>query len=260
MIIIGEKLNSSIPSVKRLFDADDREALSDLILRQRDAGADFIDLNTALCSDETGQIKLLCDIVLDKTDCGIVIDSPDMAVSKEVLAYIRGKDGNRKCVLNSITVNERHENIETALKYKAGLVVLLTDESGIPGTEKRFENAEKMINTLRSCGFNDGDIYIDAIVESVATGADSAAVTLDTIKLIRAAFPDVHILVGLSNISFGLPKRSCLNAAFLTLAVYNGLDCAICDPLSPDIKTAYLAAKALNGTDDFCMEYIDEFR
>ena len=260
MLIIGEKLNSSIPSVKKLFDADDFDALSELVLKQRDAGAAFIDLNTALCANETETMKKLCDIVLEKTDCGFVIDSPDTSVSASVLQYIREKS-DRSCIINSITVNERHENIETALKFKAGLVVLLTDEKGIPDSaEKRFANAERMISFLRERGFDDGDIYIDVITESAAVNPESAAAALDTIKLIRVNYPDVHILVGLSNISYGLPRRGVINSAFLTLAVYNGLDNAICDPLSPDIKNAYLAAEVLNGSDDFCMEYIDAFR
>lgn len=261
MIIIGEKLNSSIPSVKKLMDALDLEGLKELVIKQRDAGAEYIDVNTALCADEIGMMKRLCDFVLENTYCGIMLDSPDPSVSKEALAYIRAKDAGRKVIINSVTVNERHGCIDAAKEYSAGLVVLLTDECGIPDSgEKRSENAKKMIELLNAKGFSNDDIYIDVIAESVAVNGEAGKIAIDALCDIRKSFEDVHILCGLSNISFGLPKRGSVNGAFLTLAVYHGMDSVICDPLSPDLKKAYMAAEVLNGNDDFCMEYIDEFR
>ncbi len=261
MIIIGEKLNSSIPSVKKLMDGNDLEGLKNLILSQRDAGADYIDVNTALCGNELEMMQTLCSMVLENSSCGIMLDSPNTEVCTAALSFIRGLDANRKIIINSVTVNERHQCIGAAKEFGAGIVVLLTDESGIPDSgEKRAENAKIMIDRLVGEGFDQDDIYIDVIAESVAVNGDAARNALDALCAIRKDYPDVHILCGLSNISFGLPKRSVVNNAFLTLAVYHGMDSVICDPLSGELKKAYLAAEVLNGNDDFCMEYIDEFR
>lgn len=261
MIIIGEKLNSSIPSVKRLMEAFDYDGLKSIVLKQAEAGAEYIDINTALCGDELGMMKSICGFVLENTSCGIMLDSPNPKVCKAALSYIREQDKSRKVIINSVTVNERHDCIAAAKEHNAGLVVLLTDETGIPDSSaRRSENAKKMIGLLNGEGFSNDDIYIDIIAESVAVNGDAGRIAIDTLCEIRKAYEDVHILCGLSNISFGLPLRSAVNNAFLTLAAYHGMDSVICDPLATDIKKAFMAAEVLNGADDFCMEYIDEFR
>lgn len=261
MIVIGEKLNSSIPSVKKLMDAQDRVGLTELVLKQRDAGAEVIDINTALCNDEIAMMTFLCDVVIDNTDCGIMVDSPNPAICEQALDYIRNKDKARPIIINSITVNERHECIELAKKHGAGIVVLLTDENGIPDSgEARAANARAMMELLNSNGFSNEDIYIDIIAESVAVNGDASKNAIDCLCKIREFNSDVHILCGLSNISFGLPKRAAVNSAFMAIAVYHGMDSVICDPLSEDLKKAFMAAEVLNGNDDFCMEYIDAYR
>lgn len=259
MIVIGEKLNSSIPSVKKLMDAEDFGGIRELVLKQRDCGAAYIDVNTALCPDEKAMMKNICSVVLEETDCGIMIDSPDAAVLNDVLAFIRSKDSGRPIIVNSVTVNERHECIDIAKEYGAGIVVLLTDHTGIPdSSDKRAENAKNMVALLTDKGFAKDDIYIDIIAESVAVNDQAAAIGLDTVAKIKGL--GCHILCGLSNISFGLPKRKYVNAAFMAIACYNGMDSVICDPLSEELRGAYMSADMLCGNDDFCMEYIDAFR
>lgn len=256
MIFISEKLNSSIPSVRKILASGDLESIRQLVILQKDA--DFLDINTAMCEDETAAGKAVIDIVIEESDCGIVIDSPSEAVVSELLRYVGGR---RECIVNSITVNERHGNIEAAKAHGASVVVMLTDENGIPDTaEKRFENAKKTIELLESNGFTHDRIYVDAVIEAAAANTDGASVTLDTIGMLRNAYPELHITFGLSNISFGLPKRSALNAAFIALAVYRGLDAPICDITSESVRTAAFAAQMLAGRDDFCMEYISEAR
>ena len=260
MIFIGERLNSSIPSVKALIDGGDTAALTDIIKAQSAAGADFLDVNTALCADELASMKQLFDLIIQNSDCGIVIDTPDTSVCSSAAEYIRSKT-DRQCIINSITINERHECIKIAKEYGMGLVVLLTDDGGIPDTsEKRTDNAAKAIEMLRRKGFPDEKIYIDFIVESAAASGEAASVAVSTVRELRGRYPSVHILGGLSNISFGLPKRSIINQAFMTVAAFSGMDCAICDVTSANMHKAAAAAEALNGSDDFCLEYISTFR
>ena len=257
MIIISEKLNSSIPSVKKIFDSDNENALKALIAEQYEAGAAMFDVNTAMCADEVETGKKAIDDVILSTDAGIVVDSPSVDVTKKLLEYINGRVDT---IINSVSLSERSENIDLALKFNSGIIVMLTDENGIPDTaEKRFANAESMIKKLNEKGIKNDMIYIDPIIETVAVNDCAASTALETIAMIKKEFPAVHITSGASNVSFGLPKRKIINAAFIALAAYFGMDAPICDVAADGIKGAILASEVIAGKDEFCMNYIEEF-
>jgi 5-methyltetrahydrofolate--homocysteine methyltransferase len=103
-------------------------------------------------------------------------------------------------------------------------------------------------------------VYLDPLAMTLATNTDSALVTLDTMRAIRREFPDAHLTIGLSNVSFGLPARSYINRAFLTLALAAGLDCAILDPLDREIRAALVASKLVLGHDCHCLDYTRAYR
>ncbi len=258
MIIISEKLNSSIPSSLKLMENGTDEELLQFVAAQCEGGAAYLDLNAAMCADEINTAKRISDIIIKNGECGIAVDSPSEKAMEEILAYI---DGRCEVLINSITTNERHGNIDLAVKYGAGIIAVLTDESGSPDTaEKRFANAESVISKLRDAGICDDKIYIDVIAESAAVSDTAAKVALDTVRLIRSKYENVHITCGLSNISFGLPERKVLNSAFFSAATVLGMDAPICDITSPAIKKAFVASSILLGEDDYCMEYIEEMR
>ncbi len=258
MIIISEKLNSSIPSSLKLMESGTDEELCQFIEMQCESGAGYLDLNAAMCSDEIKTAKRIADLIIENGECGIAVDSPSEKAMEEILAHI---DGRCDVLINSITTTERIGNIDLAVKYGAGIIAVLTDESGSPETaEARLENADKIISRLREAGIEDEKIYIDVIAESSAVSDQAAAVALKTVKMIRDKYESVHITCGLSNISFGLPERKVLNSAFFSAAAVLGMDAPICDITSPSIKKAFAATKILLGEDDYCMEYIEEMR
>ncbi len=258
MIIISEKLNSSIPSSLKLMENGTDEEICKFISLQCESGAEYIDLNAAMCANEKETAKRIAELIIKNGECGISVDSPSSEVMEALLEYI---DGRCDVLINSITMTERQENIALAVKYKAGIIAVLTDEGGSPDTaEKRLANADEIISRLREAGISDDKIYIDVIAETAAVEDKAAAVALETTRLVREKYKNVHITCGLSNISFGLPERKFLNSAFFAAAAVLGMDAPICDITAPSIKRAFASSKVLLGEDDYCMEYIEEMR
>ena len=259
MIIIGEKLNSSIPKTLEAINKQDFAYIVDLINRQTASGAEYLDINTALSGEnEINNMLKLIDLALENSACGIMIDSPN----PNVIIHCVPKIENRKTIINSITLDEKYDAlIEIAKQYDTGLVCLPMKGNSIPSTaEERFQNAQEIINKLRCAEIQDENIYIDILVEAIATNENAAVVALKTIMLIKENFPKINTICGLSNISFGLPNRAKLNSAFLAMAMQNGLDSAIVDIISEDIKNALFASNALIGKDEYCIEYINYSR
>ena len=257
--LVGEKLNSSVPSTGEAMLARDFDKLAALALAQAEAGADCLDLNTALCgADEIDMLCRLADLAVEKTDCDVMLDSPSPAAIIAALPHVRG----RHAIINSVTADERLEElIPAAVEYGAGVVGLPIRSGAIPTTaEGRLENALAIRERLNAAGVPDERIYIDALAESVATGGEAGKPLLETVRLLRRELPGVHVICGLSNVSFGLPKRARLNAAAATLLAEAGADSFICDAASPSLKTAIAACEAFTGADEYCMNYITQIR
>lgn len=121
---------------------------------------------------------------------------------------------------------------------------------------RQTEKCGLLIEKLTAAGIAADNIYVDVLAEALATEEKAAATTLKTIRLIKEKYPEIQTICGLSNISFGLPKRANLNAAFLAMALVSGLDAAILDCSSPRIQDMLYTAEALLGRDEYCMEYI----
>jgi 5-methyltetrahydrofolate--homocysteine methyltransferase len=131
----------------------------------------------------------------------------------------------------------------------------------VPETsEERVAVIHKVMEATRAAGVLDEHIYVDPLVMTVGTCLQSGPVFFDTLRAVHAAYPEVHLTAGLSNISFGLPARSYINRAFLTLALGAGLDSAILDPLDQDLRAALLAAEVVLGRDDYCLNYTRAYR
>lgn len=254
MIIIGEKLNSSIPSAFAAMQEGD-EAIINLIKLQSEAGAKYLDINTAMFEDkEAEMMKKVASLVLANSECGLMLDSPATEVLCRVIEEFSGAD----IILNSVTADERIDELAPiAAKYDCGIVVLPMDVNGIPETaDGRLECAKTAIAKLTAAGVKEENIYVDAICETLATCDTNGKTALDVIAKIKES-TSAKTTCGLSNVSFGLPKRGVLNGAFLTVALYNGLDSAIIDPTSKEIRKSLFAGEAILGRDEYCMEYIN---
>ncbi|MBQ6796739.1 MAG: dihydropteroate synthase [Clostridia bacterium] len=262
MLIIGEKLNSSIPSSLPFMEGHLSEKLEEIICRQAETGAEYLDVNAALCTDELGTMEFICKMIIDKTDCGIALDSPDASVLVRALSFC----GDRKVLINSVTLSERYDEVvPVAAKLISegrdiSLIALPIDDMLPSSNEERRENIDRMISKLRADGIPDNRIFLDLITEGVATDDGAGSRFFDSLVYTAREYPDVNTTCGLSNISFGLPKRAKINTAFVAIAVHLGLTSAIIDPTSEDMRYAIRAAELLSGKDEYCMNYISLFR
>ena len=260
MLIISEKLNSSIPFVLEFFQKRDDEALVELIKKQENAGATYIDINTAVLQDgELEAMLYAIDLVKKHSNMGIMIDTPNVDVVHQAVEAAEG----RSIIINSVTVSERIDELMDLLKSHPDMMVvgLPIPKEGIPHTaEERVRYAGEMIEKFAKNGIGEERIFIDVLVEALAVGDNNAALCLETLRLLKETYPNVKTTGGFSNISFGLPKRMILNTAFLAMAMYQGLDSAIMDPAPDSMRKSYRAINALLGKDEYCMDYIDEIR
>lgn len=260
MLIISEKLNSSIPSVLEAMEQRNESYLIDLIQKQESAGASYIDINTALLQDKEGELmEYTIGLVKKHSKMNIMIDSPNVPVILDALTWAEG----REIIINSVTLTDRiHELIPVLQKNpQIGVVGLPIPQGGIPKTaQERAVCAGELIEILTQNGISQERIYLDVLVEALAVGDENGKVVLDTLRLIKEKYPAVKTTGGFSNISFGLPKRMILNVAFLAMAMCQGLDSAIMDPAPDSMRKSYRAIQALLGNDEYCMDYIDEIR
>ena len=260
MIIIGEKINSTLKSVRPAIEAYDAEAIRSLAKRQAEAGAAYIDVNAgAFHADEADRLAWLVATVRSAVDTPLCLDSPSAAALEAGLKAYTGATP----MLNSITdEKERFESIlPLALRHKAKVIALCMDDAGMPETaDGRYEIAARLIAKLTAAGVKPEDIHIDPLVRPVSTGSHYGLAAIETIRRVKNNHPGVRIACGLSNVSFGLPQRKLINQAFLISAMAAGMDGAILDPLDNKMMACVAAAEAVLGVDEYCVEYLEKFR
>lgn len=260
MIIIGEKINSTLKSIRPAMENYDTAAIQDLAKRQHDAGAAYIDVNAGMfLDDEPERLVWLVNTVQEVLEAPLVIDSPS---PKAIEAALKANK-NPKPIINSITDETDRFNavMPLAVEYKTGLIALCMDDKGMPeAIDDRVAIAERLIEKLAKEGLSLNDIFIDPLIRPIGTGSQNGIVAIETIRKVKAEFPEVHVTCGLSNISFGIPARKLMNQAFLVAAMAAGMDCAILDPLDKRLMSFMYATEALLGIDDFCMNYLTKFR
>ena len=255
-VVIGERIN---PTGKKLFKEALRRNDIDYIIKegvsQKEAGAHILDVNVGLPEiDEPEMMKSAVYNLQSVLSTPLQLDSSDpLALEAGLRIY------NGKAMLNS--VNGKEENMKEifplAKKYGAVVVCLCLDESGIPETAQgRIEIAKKIVKTAEQYGIEKKNLIIDALTMTISTDKNNARETLKAVKYIREEM-GICTVLGVSNISFGLPKRDAINTAFFTLALQSGLSAGIINPKSEAMMNAYYSFNALAGLDDNCTEYIE---
>lgn len=256
-IIIGERIN---PTGKRLM----KEALRDKNIQyilnegvaQVDLGADILDVNVGLPEiDETQMLTQAVEGLQEVLNTPLQIDTSDTVALEKAMRIYNGKP-----MMNS--VNGKRESMEKVFplikKYGGVLVCLTLDENGIPETaDGRVKIAERIIKKAAEYGIDKRDLVIDPLCLTISTGAENAIVTLEALKRIRRDL-GVNTVLGVSNISFGLPSRENLNSAFFTLALENGLSAGIINPKSEIMMNSYYSFSALKGFDENFETYISK--
>lgn len=254
--VIGERIN---PTGKKLLKQALRDNDMDYILRegitQKDCGAHILDVNVGLPEiDETEMLKGAVFELQSVLPTPLQLDSADAEAMEQALRIYNGKP-----LINSTNGKEKsmREIFPLAKKYGGVVVCLCLDENGIPeSAEGRIAIAEKMIKTAAEYGIDKKDLIIDALVMTISTDNQNAVETLRAVDYIKNTL-GVNTVLGVSNISFGLPNREAINTAFYTLALKAGLSAGIINPKSQGMMNAYYSYNALAGLDDNCTEYIE---
>ena len=255
-ILIGERIN---PTGKSKFKQALREHDIDYILRegfaQEEKKVHVLDVNLGLPEiDEVAMLKEVVVKLQSVIDLPLQIDTSDPVALEGALRLYNGK-----ALINSVNGKEESMNsVFPLVKKYGGVVVALTlDESGIPETvEGRLLIAEKIYKKAAEYGISKKDIIVDVLTMSISTDGQAANVTLDAVAGVKKQYGGKTIL-GVSNVSFGLPNRDFINATFFANAMERGLSAAIMNPNSIDMLKAYYAFCALKGYDDRCVDYVE---
>jgi len=258
-VMIGERIN---PTGRKVLAAEMRAGLMDRVkadaIAQVEAGAQMLDVNAGVpMVDEPALLVAAIKAVSEVTDVPICIDSSVIEALEAALAVYEGK-----ALVNSVTAEgERMDRILPVVKkYGAAVIGMSNDETGITMVpQERVEIARRIIERAAYYGIPPEDVIIDPIAMTVAADPQAGLVTLETMRLIREQLGN-NMTCGASNVSFGLPDRSVLNAAFFPVAMHAGLTCAITNPLINDVRKAVLASDLLLGHDEYAMRWISVFR
>jgi len=259
MFIVGEKINTSLKGLEEAVANKDEKFFQELAKKQVEHGANVVDVNVGTrIHTEVEDMRWMVRVVQGVVNVPLSIDSPNFKAIEAGLAEHKGK-----AMVNSITAEK--ERIEQILplvqKFHSKVVALTMDDNGIPNdAEKRYKIAQYLIKVLTESGIPPEDIYIDPMIRPISTDSKCGIAILEAIKKIKTSFEEVHVICGLSNISFGLPKRALLNRTFLLVAMAMGLDSAILDPLDKKTMAALIAGEAILGRDDYCARYLASFR
>ena len=258
-VIIGERINpTGRKLVLQALQANNFDIIRSDAVKQVNAGAKILDVNAGVPgADEVVLLSRVLREVMDVVDTPLCIDTANTEALEAALKIYEGK-----ALINSANGEEKSlaAVLPIAKEYGAALIGLCMDDNGIPATaEDRLAVADKIINRAVSTGIAIEDIVIDPLAMTMGADYQAGRITLEAIKLIVDAF-GVNITMGASNVSFGLPDRKYVNAAYMAMAIQAGMTCPITNPLVTEINTAVLAADLAMGRDEYGMGWIKAYR
>ncbi len=257
--VIGERINTSRKLVQAAVTDRDADYIITDVKKQMEAGANFIDVNAgARIGHEEEDMRWLLDTIQPIAEIPLALDSPDPAILEMAFAMVE-----KTPMINSISLEK--ERFDAMMPFLDGkdckVIALCMDDAGMPNSaDDILARAKSLVAELNKIGIPTSNIYVDPLVQPISTDSNKGVMVLDAVRAIKAAFPEVHITGGLSNISYGLPQRHIINRTFVTLMMDAGMDSAIIDPLDKKIMATINTADMLLGHDQFCMEYLKGVR
>ncbi|MFC1872719.1 dihydropteroate synthase [Chloroflexota bacterium] len=259
MLVIAEKINATNKAVAGAIATRNEEFLVKLAVSQAQAGADYIDVNVGsgqgTKQDEMAAMQWLVKLVQQNTNKPLTIDSDSADVIEAGLEVYHGE----KVMVNSVTAErDRLESVgRLVTQRKVQVVALAMGDGGIPQTAaQRLDFCKVIMEYLVKGGLDEEQVFFDPLVLPLSVDATQGIVTLKTIEMIKAEFPKAKTVVGLSNISYGLPQRRLINRSFMLAAAYAGLDAAIVDPMDPKTMSHTKIADLITGKDPSCRTYL----
>jgi cobalamin-dependent methionine synthase I len=259
MEIIGERINGTRKRVARAIAERDADFVKELAVKQAKAGSTWLDVNAGTHpSQEPDDLLWLIENIQSVVGTPLCLDSANPQALRIAIDAV-----DQTPMINSISGEpDRLQGIlPLVAEHGCPVIALAMDAKEIPkSVDKRLEVIRRVIEATRASGVPDGKVYVDPLAMTIATDTNSALIAVDTMRAVRREYPEAHFTIGLSNISFGLPARSYINRAFLTLALAAGLDSAILDPLDREMKAALVAAELVLGHDRHCLNYTRAYR
>ena len=262
MIIIGEKINGSIPSVAEAIAKRDAEFIKDRARKQAEAGATFIDCCASVPEEEEVEtLKWMIDCIQEVTDLPISVDSPSADVLVQAYKFCK-----RPGLFNSVSgEGDKIDKIFPVMAQEENkgweVIALLSDDTGIPkNATDRLRVFDKIMEKAKEYGISPSRIHIDPLVEMLCTSENGIETNIEVITSVREQYPSIHITAAISNISFNLPVRKLINLGFMVLAMNAGMDSAIVDPTNKNMIGMIYATNALLERDEYCLDYIDKFK
>ena len=263
MIVLGELINSTRKSVQKALAEKDEATIRRLAREQLEAGADIIDVNTATSMEkEIDDMKWVIGLVYDEVgeDIRIAIDTPNPKAMAAGLKLCKARP-----LLNSVNNDPRQKELIDIAKGSEGDIVGLPmgGKTAMPKTvEERLEETDILVCTLEQAGVDLNRLYVDTIVMTIGSNQEQGRAVINATREVKRRFGDkgVKTSVGLSNVSFGLPKRTLLNQAFLAMLLEAGLDMAVIDPRDEGMMNILRASEAIIGTDQNCLKYMRHVR
>ena len=255
MKIIGEKINGTRKRVAQAIADRDAAFIQELARKQSEAGATWLDVNAGTHPDrEPDDLIWLIESIQAVVDTPLSLDSANPRAVQTAITAVK-----KTPMINSISGEpERLADIlPIVAEHGCPVIALAMDEKKIPETsEKRFDIITRIVAAARAHGVPDSNLYFDPLAMTISTNSQSGLLAFDVMRRVRQEYPEAHLTIGLSNISFGLPARSVVNRFFLSLAIQAGLDSAILDPLDRELQAAILSTELILGRDKHCLNYI----
>lgn len=260
MYIVGELINASRKLIGQAIKDQNSEYIQQVAREQEEAGANYIDVNAGIfVEEEPAYLEWLVKTVQEAVNIPCCIDSPSaVALERGLAAHTKGTP-----MINSISLEkDRYEQVMSIVRNTdLKVVALCMSDKGMPQTkDERVAIAEELVNSLVKNGVKTDNIFLDPLVQPIGTNYKFGYEFIDAVEAIRNAFPDVHFMCGLSNISFGLPERKFMNSVYAVMAIAKGLDGLMVNPLDKKMMANIITAETLAGRDKSCINYLKAFR
>ncbi|MEW5719410.1 MAG: methyltetrahydrofolate cobalamin methyltransferase [Chloroflexota bacterium] len=259
MKIIGEKINGTRTRVKQAIAERNAEFIQTLARKQVEGGAHWLDVNAGTAPErEPDDLVWLVNLVQDVVAAPLCLDSANPDALRAAMRHVK-----KTPMINSISGEAKRLTgiLPIVAEFGCEVIALCMDDKGIPATaDARRDVIRKVFAETRRLGVPDEKVYVDPLALTIATNIEAGRITFDTMRAIRAEFPQAHISCGLSNVSFGLPVRALINRTFLVLALNAGMDAAIIDPNDRELQAALRATDLLLGRDKHCLNYTRAYR
>lgn len=260
MLVIGELINGMYQNVKSAIQQKDKLAIQKLAKDQVEQGAAVLDVNTGPASaNPEDTMKWLVDAIQEVVDVPLALDSTKANVIEAGL-----KLAKKPAIINSTSADKEKLDVllPLAKQYKSGIIGLTMDKKGIPRDRaQRTEHALAIVSAAQEAGIDLSNVYIDPIVLPINVAQQQAIELLESLREFKLlSDPPPKTVVGLSNVSHGTQQRPLINRIFLVMAITNGLDAAILDPLDKDLVDAMITAELILNKHIYCDSFLDAYR